>query len=76
VMSGVSAGTSAYLYTHPDVNDFFTGLKGKSRDEMRTEIQAYMEANPQVRDELKNTRQAAADFRTRCDAELPDMPMG
>ena len=30
VMSGVSAGTSVYLFTHPDVNNFFTSLKGKS----------------------------------------------
>ena len=28
VASGVSAATSAYLFTHPDVNDFFTGLEG------------------------------------------------
>ena len=76
VMSGVSAGTSAYLFTHPDVNDFFTSLKGKPRDQMRSDIQAYMQANPQVRDELKGVRQAAADFRDRCDTSLPDMPMG
>jgi hemophore-related protein len=76
VMSGVSAGTSSYLFTHPDVNAFFTGLKGKSRDEMRTDIEAYMAANPQVRDELAGVRQPAADFRARCDAPLPDMPMG
>ena len=31
VMSGVSAGTSVYLFTHPDVNAFFTGLKGQPR---------------------------------------------
>ena len=36
VMSGVSAGTSAYLFTHPEVNAFFTGLKGKPRDQMST----------------------------------------
>ena len=76
VMSGVSAGTSAYLFTHPDVNAFFTGLKGKSRDEMRTEIEAYMQANPQVADELRVVRQAATDFRDRCNAPLPEMPMG
>lgn len=76
VMSGVSAGTSAYLFTHPEVNAFFTGLKGKSRDEMRAELEAYMEANPQVRDELKAVRQAAADFRDRCNAPIPDGPMG
>ena len=46
VMSGVSAGTSAYLFTHPEVNAFFTGLNGKPRDQMSTEIQAYMDANP------------------------------
>jgi heme-binding protein len=77
VMSGVSAGTSAYLFTHPWVNDFFTSLKGKPRDEMRTEIEAYMTANPQVRDELANVRQAAPAFRDRCEAPLPaGMPIG
>lgn len=76
VMSGVSAGTSTYLFTHPDVNAFFTGLKGKSRDEMRSDIKAYMAANPQVSDELKAVRQSAADFRNRCNTPMPDMPMG
>jgi hypothetical protein len=28
VSAGVSAATSAYLFTHPDVNAFFTGLDG------------------------------------------------
>ncbi|MCP9270587.1 heme-binding protein [Mycolicibacterium arenosum] len=76
VMSGVSAGTSAYLFTHPDVNNFFTGLKGKSRDQMRVDLEAYMAANPQVRDELRAVRQAATDFRERCDAPLPEAPLG
>ncbi len=76
VMSGVNAGTSSYLFTHPDVNAFFTGLKGKPRDEMQTEIQAYVDANPQVRDELTAVRQPAADFRDRCNAPMPDGPMG
>jgi len=76
VMSGVNAGTSSYLFTHPDVNAFFTGLKGKSRDEMRAEIEAYGEANPHVRDELRAVRKPAADFRDRCNAPIPDGPMG
>ena len=58
-----------------DLN-FFTGLKGKPRDQMSSEVQAYFDANPQVRDELMAVRQAAADFRDRCNAPLPDMPMG
>jgi heme-binding protein len=76
VMSGVNAGMSTYLFTHPDVNNFFTGLKGKTREEMRTEIAAYADANPQVRDEITAVRQPAADFRDRCNAPVPDGPMG
>jgi hemophore-related protein len=76
VMSGVNAGMSTYLFTHPDVNAFFTGLKGKSRDEMRTDITDYMNANPQVRDEIRAVRQPASDFRDRCNAPLPGGPMG
>jgi hemophore-related protein len=76
VMSGVNAGMSSYLFTHPDVNAFFTSLKGKARDQMRTDITAYLDANPQVRDEITAVRQPAADFRDRCDAPIPDGPMG
>ena len=76
VMSGVNAGMSTYLFTHPDVNAFFTSLKGKSREEMRTEITNYMDANPQVRDEITGVRQAASDFRDRCNAPMPEGPMG
>ena len=46
VASGVSAATSAYLFTHPDVNCFFTSLEGKNRDEVRAEVDNYMNANP------------------------------
>jgi hemophore-related protein len=58
------------------VNAFFTSLKGKPRDQMRTDITAYLDANPQVRDEIAAVRQPAADFRDRCDAPIPDGPMG
>jgi len=76
VMSGVNAGMSSYLFTHPDVNNFFTSLKGMSREQMRTEITTYADANPQVRDEISAVRQPAADFRDRCNAPVPDGPMG
>ncbi|MDT5181413.1 MAG: heme-binding protein [Mycobacterium sp.] len=61
IMSGVSAGTSSYLFTHPDVNAFLTSLKGRSKDDMRTAVEAYFEANPQVSNDLKGIRQPAAD---------------
>ena len=75
VMSGVNGATSAYLFSHPDVNAFFTGLKGKNRDQMRTEITAYMDANPQVKTEIEGIRQPAADFLARCNAPAPDGPL-
>jgi heme-binding protein len=71
VLAGVSASTSAYLFTHPDVNAFFTSLKGKPRDEMRDEITAYFGANPQVGADLRGIRQSSLDFRARCGLEDP-----
>ena len=66
VSAGVSAATSAYLFTHPDVNAFFTGLEGTPRDELRGNIAAYLDANPQVKAELQGIRQPLVDLRDRC----------
>ena len=62
----MQASTSVYLFTHPDVNDFFTSLKGQPRDQIQAQVQSYAEANPQVRDELQTIRQPSVDFRQRC----------
>lgn len=67
-MTGVMASTTAYLYTHPQVNDFFTSLKGQSPDERRAALETFMDANPQVRAELQGIRQPMVDFRARCGA--------
>jgi heme-binding protein len=67
VMTGVAASTSAYLFTHPEVNDFFTGLRGKSEDEKRTAVEDYMTSHPQVAAELRGIRQPSVDFRNRCE---------
>lgn len=74
VSAGVSAATSAYLFTRPDVNAFFTGLEGSPRDELRTQIQQYLDGNPQVKAELAGIRQPLVDLRNRCGAAdtLPD----
>jgi hemophore-related protein len=64
--AGVSAATSAYLFTHPDVNAFFTGLEGSPRDTLRDQVQQYLDANPQVKAELGAIRQPLADLKTRC----------
>src|SRR6476620_8013993 len=51
VRAGVAAATSAYLFTHPPVNDFFATLKGQSRAQIRPPVQDSFDANPQVRAE-------------------------
>src|SRR6478609_9843 len=66
VMSGVSFDTSNYLSTHPDVNNYFSSLMGQPKDQMRGQVQTYLDANPQVKDDLQRIRQPAVDFRTRC----------
>jgi heme-binding protein len=66
VASGVSAATSTYLFTHPDVNWFFTSLEGKTRDQVRTEVDKYMNANPVVKGELTSIRQPLVDIKNRC----------
>ena len=66
VQSGVSAATSDYLFAHPDVNNFFTGLKGQSRDTQRTNAQNYLNANPQVQADLQGIRQPLVDLKNRC----------
>ncbi|WP_018601726.1 heme-binding protein [Mycobacterium sp. 155] len=72
VMSGVTFDTSNYLTEHPDVNDFFTGLKGQPKDQISNKVQGYLEANPTVRDDLQRIRQPSVDFRNRCG--LPATP--
>jgi len=66
VASGVSAATANYLFTHPDVNNFFTGLKGQSRDTQRDNVQNYLNANPQVQTDLQGIRQPLVDLKARC----------
>lgn len=72
VASGVSAATSAYLFTHPDVNWFFTSLEGKPRDEVRGDVQEYLDANPQVKADLTGIRQPLVDLKNRCGAAPAD----
>lgn len=74
VMSGVGFSLSGYLFTHPDVNAFFTSLASLPKEEIRAKVQDYLVANPQVRDDIKAIRQPATDFRSRCNAT--DLPAG
>jgi hemophore-related protein len=71
VSAGVSAATSAYLFTHPEVNAFFTGLEGSPRDTLAEQIRQYLDANPQVKAELGGIRQPLVDLKARCGPAEP-----
>lgn len=66
VSAGVAANTSAYLFAHPDVNDYFTSLKGQPRSDIRDQVQDYMNANPQVHADMQGIRQPLTDMQNRC----------
>jgi len=66
VSAGVAAATSAYLFTHPDVNAYFTSLKGQPRADIRDQVKQYMDANPQTHTDLLGIRQPLTDFQNRC----------
>jgi len=75
VAAGVSAGTSVYLFTHPDVNWFFTSLEGRPRDAIRDDVRTYLDANPQVKADLTGIRQPLVDLKNRCGtAPAPSIP--
>lgn len=66
VASGVSAATSAYLFTHPDVNWFFTSLENVPRDQVRQDVEDYLNQNPQTKADLHGIRQPLVDLKNRC----------
>jgi hemophore-related protein len=66
VSSGVSASTSVYLFTHPDVNAFFTSLKGQPKSQIRNDVQNYFQTNPQAQADLAGIRQPLIDLKNRC----------
>ena len=78
VSGTVGTAMAGYLFTHPDVNNFFTSLRGLPHEEVRDNVQTYMDAHPQVESEITGIRQPLTDLRTRCDAPapVPVAPMG
>lgn len=66
VAAGVATALSAYLLTHPDVNDFYTGLQDQPKDQIRDNVQNYFNANPQEQTDLEGIRQPLTDIRQRC----------
>jgi hemophore-related protein len=72
VASGtVGTAMGDYMFSHPDVNNFFTSLRGLPNQELRGRVQTYLDANPQVETDINAIRQPVTDLRNRCDAPPP-----
>jgi hemophore-related protein len=63
----VGTAMGGYLFSHPDVNNFFTGLRGLPNDEIHGDVQKYMDANPGVESDINGIRQPVTDLQNRCD---------
>jgi hemophore-related protein len=68
VLAGVDAATSAYLFTHPDLNDYMSGLKGLTRHQVATKMKDYMASHPTEGAEMSGIRQPLQDLKNRCGA--------
>jgi hemophore-related protein len=66
ISGDVAEETATYLFDHPDVNAFFTSLKGQPKDELRDDVQNYLNANPTVQADLQAIRQPLIDLKNRC----------
>ena len=66
VRSGVSASTSAYLFTHPDLNDFMSSLKALSREQIASKVKDYMASHPDEKADMASIRQPLLDIKNRC----------
>ena len=67
----VGTAMADYMFSHPDVNNFFTSLRGLPNEELRGRVQTYLDANPQVETDINGIRQPVTDLRNRCDAPAP-----
>lgn len=66
VRAGVDASTSAYLFTHPDLNGFMSTLSGLSREQVAEHVTTYMETHPQEKAEMTGIRQPLTDIKNHC----------
>lgn len=62
----VAAAMTGYLWTHPDVNNFLSGLQGSSKGDAYDKVQAYFKANPDVKNAVDAIRGPSLELRNRC----------
>lgn len=76
VESQVAAAMSGYFFTHPDANNFFSGLQGLSKDDAAAQTKTYLDANPQTKAEIKAIRGPVLDLRARCNIPTTSLIRG
>ena len=64
--SQVDSATAAYMFAHPDVNAFFSSLRGQPKDQMRSQVKTYLANNPQTQSDLEGIRGPLRDMKNRC----------
>jgi len=75
VAAGVASSTSGYLFAHPDVNEFYSGLHELPDDQVPNAVNSYFDANPQAHADLLALRGPLADFRSRCGLAAAGHPL-
>lgn len=76
VETGVAAGMTTYLWTHPEVNDFLTSVQGLSPDEAFAKTRDYLIANPDVKAQMDAIQAPADDLRARCNIPVTNIIRG
>lgn len=66
IKAGVNAAMSTYLFANPAVNAELDRMDDLPTDERHTQLQAYFDANPMVKDELNAIRKPVVEFHARC----------
>lgn len=76
VEAEVATGMTGYLFGHPDVNAFFSGLQGLSNDDAFNQTKGYLTANPGVKADIDAIRAPAKDLRNRCNIPVDGIIRG
>src|SRR5260370_10211028 len=59
----VGTAMADYMFSHPDVNNFFTSLRAQPNEEIRSDVRTYLNANPQLETSFNTLRQPVTDLR-------------
>ncbi len=66
IKAGVSAATSTYLFSRPDVNAELDRIDDLPAPERHAQLQTFFDTHPLVKGELNTIRQPVVDFHARC----------